>query len=130
MKGSLIIATLFAVVCATPAFGQRDPAAMKERLSAQKTEIIQLLKLSDEQLPLVSEILDRGIEQRSELMGNRSSDGFSGMREKMEKIDSKTTEDLSAVLSEKQMEIYAKKMKDDRENRPRRRPPNAGNRIN
>ena len=91
---------------------------MRERQQEANEELMAQLELSDEQAPMVAEILSAALDVRIEMIEEiRSGEGRrQGMREKMVEINDETEALLADVLSEDQMEKYNKILAE----RPRR----------
>ena len=112
--------TVFFVIALTAGFvqAQRTPEQMRQRFETQNKETIEQLALSEEQTPLVTKILDEGLEARMKLMESRTGGGGNqGIREEMIILNEETTKKLSEVLTDVQMTKY----KEIQESRQRRR---------
>ena len=122
MKFFAHIAVLSAfVLAAGVAQAQRarfSPEQMRERQESFNAELIEQLELSDDQTPMVAEILATALDERIEMMEEMRSGGGrpQGMREKMSAITNDTIEKLTDVLSEEQLAEYEKILAE----RPRR----------
>ncbi len=93
---------------------------MAERMKAQIDEVVTELALAEEKEVQVRGILESEAEERASII-----QGFQGqdrnarqmMREEMGELSKRTNEQLSAVLSEEEMEKYDKILKEIRERR-------------
>jgi len=107
--------------------GQRQrmtPEQMQERFEQETKEMITALELTEEQIPMYTEIMEAANADRTDMMEDMASGDVdrSEMRDKMMKLTANTEEALSAVLTEAQMEKY-KKILEERAGQRRRRGP-------
>jgi len=100
-------------IAAAQAQGQRrmSPEEQKEAFDANFAELTTALALSEEDAPVVKDILWTQQEKRNELLASMRGSGGGqfarqGMREKMNELQADTNAQLADVLSEEQMEKF------------------------
>ena len=120
---------VLAAITASSVFaqGQRQrmsPEQMQQRFEEQTKEMITALELTEEQIPLFTEIMVAANADRMDLMEDMSAGTVerSAMRGKMEEMEKNTREALAGVLTETQMEKYGKIL-EERQGQRRRRGP-------
>ncbi len=105
---------------------QRTPEEIQNRFDAATNEMIEALELTDEQKPLFMDIMDASNADRMKLLEDMRNGGDrSSMREKMMALNSTTTEALSSVLTESQLEKYNSILAERREQGRNRQRPNS-----
>ena len=106
-KFLFLIACLFIISATT--FAQRPGGpggGTPEEMAKQQTERMTTeLKLTTEQVPQIEAINLSMAKERTQMMEKAGGD-FSAIREDMQKLNEKTTEALSKVLTAEQMETY------------------------
>ena len=118
---ALFVAVMLCSGFLTTAHGQGFGGQnMEERLKAQIDEVMTAMALAEEKDVEVRLVLEEEMTQRMSIMQGFQGQGRNAraaMREEMTALEKKTEEKLKAVLSEEEMEKYAKIQSEIRERR-------------
>ena len=111
---------MFLIVClfivSLTAFSQQRGGTPEEMAKRTTEWMTTELKLTAEQVTKVEAINLSMAKERSTLMEKAGGD-FGSVRDDMQKLNDKTEEEFSKVLSQEQLDAYKKQMQERRRNR-------------